>query len=241
MDHDTLKDSFRDTFLAGLVKLHASGKLKLEGDEWGHLQDAAAFEEFLQPLREMTWVAFIQPPPKTRDGELASPEHVVKILAKYLTGGPISSSRLLSHEDGKVTFLARPGHKTGGSKEQVPVTVDGVEFVRLWSLYILPKSFVKTRRYGGFSNYHRVRYLAECRRLLAPVVESPAATPSEVSTDSSSDDSSTDQADTDPAEEPWGPCCPSCGERMELTHSERRPSWRDTFAGPSRPRWYDDG
>ena len=41
--------------LSGLVKLHASGELKLEGDEWGHLQDAAAFEEFLQPLREKTW------------------------------------------------------------------------------------------------------------------------------------------------------------------------------------------
>ena len=26
--------------------------------------------------------------------------------------------------------------------------------------------------------------------------------------------------DTDPAEEPWGPCCPFCGERMERTHHE---------------------
>ena len=117
---------------------------------------------WLKPLEEISWVTYIQPPP-----ENSSPEHVVKYLARYLTGGPISDRRLVSHEDGIVTFSARIGKTHGGSDETEEVELTGAEFVRRWCLHILPKGYTKTRRFGGYSNHHRQRYIAECRELLA--------------------------------------------------------------------------
>ena len=106
---------------------------------------------------------------KKCDGNYLTPEHVVKYLARYLTGGPISDRRLMSHEHGEVTFFARVGKKTGGDEKTEPIALPGVEFVRRWSLHILPKVYTKARRFGGYSNRHRQRYIAECRDLLTTV------------------------------------------------------------------------
>lgn len=233
VDADTLRATFRETFLAGLLRLHRRGALRLTG-EWAQLQGAAAFDDFLEPLREIAWVTFIQPPPATSTGEpAAAPARVLKYLARYLTGGPISARRLLAHENGQITFLARTGERPGGTREQHPVTLSGVEFVRRWAQHILPAGFVKTRRYGGFSNRHCQRYLTECRDLLpspdtgtvspSPDIVSP---PAEIGTDTSEP--------TDPR----APACPACGERMQPLTVALRPSWRDIMASHHRPEWY---
>ena len=124
---EELKKKFRTNFIAGLKRLHKNGKLKLNG-EWSFLKSKAAFEDWLAPMEEQTWVAYIEPPPN----ENCPPELVAKYLARYLTGGPISDRRLVSDEDGFVTFQARVGDKTGGSKETIPVRIPGAEFVRRW-------------------------------------------------------------------------------------------------------------
>ena len=108
---DVLRVKFRDRFLDGLRLRHKKGALKLTG-EWAHLNDRAAVESWLKPFGNISWVTYIQKPP-----ENSSPEHVVKYLARYMTGGPISDRRLMSHEDGIVTFSARTGKTHGGSEE----------------------------------------------------------------------------------------------------------------------------
>jgi len=87
-----------------------------------------------------------------------------------MIGGPISDRRLVSHEDGGVTFSACVGKTHGGSDETEDVPLSGAEFVRRWAMHILPKGYTKTRRFGGYSNHHRKRYIAECRELLAIIV-----------------------------------------------------------------------
>ena len=99
--------------------MHRDGKLKLT-DDWSYLQDPAAFRDWLQPLSDCDWVVFIEPPP-TED---ANPEHVLKYLARYLTGGPISDRRLIDHQDGKVTFWAR-GHDKKAGNQREPCTLTG--------------------------------------------------------------------------------------------------------------------
>jgi len=66
-----------------------------------------------------------------------------------MTGGPISDRRLVSHEDGGVTFSARVGKTHGGSDETEDVPLSGTEFVRRWAMHILPKGYTKSRRFGG--------------------------------------------------------------------------------------------
>jgi hypothetical protein len=142
VDNRLLSARFRDKFLAGLTRLHRRGELKLEG-EWSHLQEPAAFAAWLDSFRDGAWVVYVEPPP-----ENARPEHVLKYLARYLTGGPISDRRLLAHEDGQVTFWARSPDKARGNPSE-PYTLSGVEFTRRWALHILPQGFVKSRCFGG--------------------------------------------------------------------------------------------
>jgi hypothetical protein len=99
-------------------------------------------------MEEQTWVAYIEPPPF----ENCPPEQMAKYLARYLTGGPNSDRRIVSHDNGFVTFLARVGKTTGGSDEVEPIKLRGEEFVRRWCLHILPKGYTKTRRFGGYWN-----------------------------------------------------------------------------------------
>jgi len=54
----------------------------------------------------------------------------LKYLARYLTGGPISDSRIVSADEREVTFLAREGTTPGGEAKQVPITLTTPEFTR---------------------------------------------------------------------------------------------------------------
>jgi hypothetical protein len=226
---EDLRTTFRQTFLSGLQRLHQSGQLKLEG-EWAELRESTAFETWLKPLQEIAWVTYIEPPPTAQ----STPEQVLKYLARYLTGGPISDRRLISDENGKVTFLARTGATTGGGPgESEPYTLSGAEFVRRWSLHILPKGYTKTRRFGGYSNRHQERYLAECEALLAarglshlqsnPTTDTIPATAEPAASSSQSE-----------------PSCPTCHTRMRLIANLCRPSWRLIMHSPWRPPWYTD-
>jgi hypothetical protein len=221
VDADNLRHEFRKQFLAGLRRLHARGELKLTGD-WSHLQDRAAFEEYLAPLEKQSWVTYIQPPPT----ESSQPEDIVKYLARYLTGGPISDARLVSYEDGQVTFTARTGTTHGGSDETEEVTIPAVEFVRRWCLHILPKGFTKTRGFGGWSNHHSRRYVAECLELRQQA--GPARM--DVSSPNETSDEDTDV--------PVGPPCPICGGELERLERVHRTSWRDIFSSDDCPSWY---
>jgi len=53
-------------------------------------------------------VVFIEGPPIPE----SKAEHVLKYLARYITGGPIAISRLIANEDGQVSFWARSKDKT---------------------------------------------------------------------------------------------------------------------------------
>lgn len=220
VDADTLKAAFCKTYLHGLKRLHRRGELKLEG-EWSQLLDTAIFEEWLQPLEDATWVVHIEAPPQN-----CVPENIVKYLARYLTGGPISDSRLVSHENGHITFTARRGTTSGGDRRDViPVRLPGEEFVRRWSLHILPKGFVKSRRYGGWSNRHRQSYVQRCEALLVAAQQS-GDVPASVSS----------PPDTD---EPAHDACPECGGRMSVQSASHRRSWRMVMNSSARPPWYE--
>lgn len=219
VDADELRVAFRIEYLKGLRSLHARSKLMLVGD-WEFLRDVSTFEAWLKPLEQQSWVTFIQSPP-----ENSSPEHVLRYLARYMTGGPISDRRLVSSEDGMVKFSARNGTEKGGNDETEEVPMSGVEFVRRWSLHILPKGFTKTRRFGGFSNYHRKRYMAEC-----------AARQNHLVAEQTAESQSNDAADGITQYR-----CPHCESPLLQVAKSDAPSWRDVMRSEFRPAWYDDG
>lgn len=219
VDYRKLSARFRDAFLTGLQRLHERGQLAL-AEDWAHLRDPAAFDAWLQNFRDRAWVVYIEPPPTAA----ARPENVLKYLARYLTGGPLSDRRLLAHQAGQVTFAARSKDKRSGNPVE-PYTLAGIEFVRRWALHILPKGFVKSRGFGGYSGRHRQRYLRRCRELWAAeqTEAEPPVAPRE---------------ESPPAELP-AHRCPRCQTPQACVEQVERPSWRDVFCGGTRPTWYE--
>jgi hypothetical protein len=212
---------FRGKFLAGLKRLWRSGELKL-GGPWSRLLDEASWEQWLTPLYAQDWVVNIQAPPPDSEDVTS----VLKYLAGYMVGGPISDRRLESHEDGQVTFWARSRRK-GRRRQRQRITLSGVEFTRRWSLHVLPSQFVRMRYYGGMSNRRCESYLAHCRALLtaAQVPLEPFPITAE------------EETPMPPAQ----PICPQCGNPLTLMATRQRPSWCEVFAQPhSPPHWQED-
>jgi len=230
VDNRMLSEVFREKFLKGLDRLRRRGELKLEGS-WSELREDGAWEQFMKPLREQDWAVYLQPPPT----EEASAEELVKYLARYVSGGPIGDSRMISDEEGTVTFWARDKSKTG---RRVPVRMSGVEFVRRWSLHILPKGFHRVRYYGGLHPSKRAAYLARCRTLLA-------ASSSCCEESGTSDSESADEWVSEEALARWQlqqGICPSCRGPLRRMWSKPKPrSWRVVLASRLAPAWYRPG
>ncbi len=229
VDAISLREAFRKFAIAHLRRLYTQGKLKL-GGKFAYLQDEQAWQAFCDDLAVMDWVSFIQPPPTAS----CSAEQVVRYLTRYLTGGPISDSRIITADADQVTFLAREGKRVGGERMQVPVTLTTLEFVRRWCDHIQPDQLTKTRYFGGWCSRKRTEYQATCRRLLGQTLETEADTADELPTPSGS-------LSEDAAREESCPQCQACqGRSLRLIGVTAKPSWSSvlTHLDSRCPAWY---
>jgi hypothetical protein len=198
--------------------------LKL-GGKFAYLQSDENWEAFVHQLEATEWVAYIQPPPTAS----SQATEVVNYLTRYLTGGPISDHRITSADAGEVTFLAREGNRTGGDREQIPMTLSVEEFVRRWSLHIQPEQLTKTRYLGGWSNSLRSSYMSRCLDLLGAAL----------STGELSEIGELSESQQAAASSPLA--CSHCGsERLQQIEDRPRLSWRELFRSTSAscPAWY---
>ena len=211
-DNVELGHVFRKKFTNGLRRLVSSGKLKLQ-DEWARLHDPRELDAWLGEIIQGDWNVFIEGPPHGK----SRPEHALKYLARYLTGGPISDHRIIRDEDGRVTFWARDKNKARGNRSR-PFSLPGREFVRRWTMHILPKGYTRSRQFGGYHGTKRAEYLERCRELLAKTESAVAETP--------------------PTQPPADnqPHCPCCDVPMRRIDQQQRPSWKLIF----QRRIYED-
>jgi hypothetical protein len=207
VDYAELGRRFRDSYVRGLRRLIKAGRLQIE--------DLAQINTILTEVATIDWVVYIQPPPH----DTSDPADVLKYLARYLTGGPISDRRLIEAKDGRVFFWARSEDKSG---RQVRVSLPTLEFLRCWTLHILPKGFTKSRCYGGWSNTRRAAYQQQCERLQPPPPSPAADLP----------DPPAPALESPPDERLK---CPHCQAEMVLEAHTSRPSWRELFYGPNQP------
>lgn len=144
------------------------------------LLDRVPAEVWQQP-----WVVHCQP---VGDGTCA-----LQYLARYVFRVAIANSRILSCQDGIVTFSFRD-KKTGQPRR---VRLSAVEFLRRFLDHLLPSGFQKVRHYGFFSPTCSVPI--ECIRLL---IAQKTGRPMLL--------------DLSAAEPVPGPFCPLCGGRLRL-------------------------
>ena len=230
VDNKILGQEFRKCYLCRLKALHRSGKLKLD-EKLASLQNPQAWKTFTESLSVHDWCVFIEPPPTNE----STPQHVLKYLARYMTGGPISDRRLVSRENDAVTFMARSTDKTK-PKQQVPARLSGVEFTRRWSLHILPKGFTRTRCYGGYSGRYRKSFIALCHQLRP---QSSADEQQTTSTETEGEQEAEKPRDVECIADQRAPACPHCQQSMDPIRDTPRPSWRDLFYGPAHHAWFE--
>jgi Putative transposase/Transposase zinc-binding domain len=177
---------FRGKFLERLRQAYDAGQLVLP-TALATLDHPDAFARWLTPLYRQEWVVYAKPP-------FGGPAQVLKYLARYTHGVAISNQRLLSLEDGQVTFRYKD---YADSRRRKTMTLSAEEFLRRFVQHVLPRGFVKIRHYGLLAPRGRNGRLARCRRLLLPATVAARLTTSDEAAQ-----------DVRPAREP---CCPHCG------------------------------
>jgi Putative transposase/Transposase zinc-binding domain len=150
-----LSRRFRNLFLSHLREAFRHRRLKFHGEMSG-LNQSTAFPDLCGRARRSEWVVFAKPP-------FGGPEQVLKYLARYTHRVAISNRRLVSVQDGRVSFE----YKDYASGNQTKVMALGAtEFIRRFLLHVLPGGFVRIRQFGFLANRARGKKLALCRVLL---------------------------------------------------------------------------
>jgi len=148
---------FRRLFLDKLLDAYQAGKLQFYSEHQA-LEETEAFIEWINPLRKMEWVVYAKRP-------FAGPAAVLSYLSRYTHRVAIANSRLITLDEGKVTFKWKDYRHKGRTRHK-RMTLTASEFIRRFLLHILPAGFHRIRHYGLIANARRRENLAQVRALL---------------------------------------------------------------------------
>jgi len=163
-----LSKVFRGKFLQALQEAHGSGQLVF----YGMLRELAQprlFRSLIRQLYGLRWVVYCKPP-------FGGPDQVLRYLGAYTHRVAISNHRLVSFQDGQVTFRWRD---SAHQNKHRLLTLPAVEFLRRFLLHVLPRGFVRIRHFGFLASRRRGTLLPLCRQALSanPPPFHPAAVP----------------------------------------------------------------
>jgi hypothetical protein len=93
---------------------------------------------------------------------------VVEYLGRYTHKVAISNHRIteINNSNNSISFTYKD-YKDGAKKKLL--TLDAIEFVRRFSLHILPKAFVPIWHYGILSSTSKLKSINEIRKQLPPI------------------------------------------------------------------------
>ena len=148
---------FRGKFIAALQALREQGKLDLSGEH--ALATEAGWQEMIQALRTHDWVVYAKQP-------FDDPAHLIRYLGRYVNRIAIANHRILSIDEGIITFKYLDNREQGEPIEKV-MPLSAEQFIRRFLAHIPPRQFRRIRYYGFLANGHRKDKLTTCRRLLA--------------------------------------------------------------------------
>jgi len=161
-----LGEVFRGKFAEALEQAYASGQLQFHGLLRG-LAHPKLFRSFVRQLFARRWIAHCRRP-------FGGPEQVLRYLGAYTHRVAISNHRLVSFENGQVTFRWRDrAHKN--KKRLLTLSVD--EFLRRFLLHLLPRRFVRIRHFGFLAGRCRATLLPLCKRMLPTTTPHPSGAP----------------------------------------------------------------
>jgi Putative transposase/Transposase zinc-binding domain len=153
---------FRAMFMKRLCMRLDTGELSLpHTEEWHHTP--ARYRAWRNGLHRTPWVVYAKRP-------FGGPKQVIEYLGRYTHKSAISNHRLLEVSEQGVRFTYKDYRAEGKKKE---MTLEGEEFLRRWTLHVLPRGFRRMRHFGILSNALKAKALAACRGSLEPSAAPP--------------------------------------------------------------------
>ncbi len=146
---------FRGKFVEGLRRAYVRDELDLNGASAG-LCDPVRWHAFVDGLFRTDWVVYAKP-------AFGGPGAIVRYLGRYTHRVAISNQRLVAFDGQRVTFRWKDYAHDG---EWHTMTLTAMEFLRRFVQHVLPRGFVRIRRYGYLASACRTARLARARRLL---------------------------------------------------------------------------
>jgi len=146
---------FRGKFLAVLAQMLDAGELHLPDSE---LKIPANRARWFSLLYSKRWVLYAKRP-------FGGPQQVLSYLANYTHRVALSNRRIVAvdAQHQSVTFTYRD-YRHGSQRKQL--TLCALEFIRRFSLHILPPGLVRIRHYGILANNRRKRDIDAARAIL---------------------------------------------------------------------------
>ncbi len=158
----SLAKEFKKRYLQKLQTAYQNQELIFPGNTAQyHCQQE--FEKLLQSLSKVQWIAYAKPP-------LAGPQQVLEYLGRYTHRIAISNNRILSIDNGQVTFTYRDRER---NSEIRTMTLHAHEFIRRFLLHVLPMGFMKIRYFGFLSHKNKKQAIALLRKLIDPDAKLP--------------------------------------------------------------------
>jgi 4-hydroxy-3-methylbut-2-en-1-yl diphosphate synthase IspG/GcpE len=158
---DSLAKEFRKRYLHILKTAYLKEELIFPGNTAG-FAEKRSFERLIQSLSKVKWIAYAKSP-------FAGPQQVLEYLGRYTHRVAISNNRIVSIDNGKVTFAYRDREQN----ETREMTIDAGEFIRRFLLHILPKGFMKIRYFGFLAHKNKKQAIPVLRKLINPDAKLP--------------------------------------------------------------------
>ena len=111
--------------------------------DWTKIDNDKKFQQLVNELFKKEWVVFAKRP-------FGNPQSVIEYLGRYTHKIAISNHRILDITDKTVTFSYKDYRKESAKKEEM--TLEAMEFIRRFSMHIMPSGFVRIRHYGILSS-----------------------------------------------------------------------------------------
>jgi len=147
-DIEELRSDFQETMTRGLWKLFDKKKFAFSESE-ARLSRLGHFKGIMDKVKDSDWKVHVS-------NQQSSADDLLEKQIPYIQRPPITDSRLVSYEDGRVSFKTR---------KKCTVTITADDFVKRIMSHILPPRFKSSRHYGLYSNRGRRKALLKAHSL----------------------------------------------------------------------------
>jgi len=148
---------FRKRYLKLLLNAYLKDEL-IFTQKTAALNSRQAFQQLINLVSKKRWIAYAKRP-------FAGPQQVLDYLGRYTHRVAISNNRIISIDNGRVTFTYRDRQKDNEIKE---MTLDADKFIGRFLLHVLPKGFFKIRYFGFLAHTNKKEQIPLIRKLIDP-------------------------------------------------------------------------